>query len=187
MWIDTKSGEEGLVTVEEFERFPEEQGRSELVRGRIVREPPAGFGHGDLASRIDYRLRRIVEERALGKVVTAETGFVLSEDPPTVRVPDVAFVTAERVPSERLTGFAPFAPDLAVEIMSPSNTVSEIQEKVLEYLDAGTRLVWVVDPATDTITVWHSRGDIRLLGREDELQGGDVLPGFRLSVAEVFG
>lgn len=173
------------LTLEEFQRLPDDASRAELVRGRLVREPPAGFEHGDLAACIAQHLREHVVREGLGRVVGAETGFVLFEDPPTLRAPDAAFVSAERLPSDR-TGFAHLAPDLAVEIVSPSNTVAEIQDKVCDYLDAGTRLVWVVEPRRRTVTVYRSRADIRLIGPADRLDGAEVLPGFRLSVAELF-
>lgn len=127
-----------------------------------------------------------MSERALGQVVTAETGFVLSDEPPTVRAPDVAFVSQGRLSFDH-DRFAPLAPDLAVEIVSPSNTVSEVQSKVVDYLDAGTQLVWVVEPRSRGITVYHSGKEIRLLTEGDEIEGGAVLPGFRVRVSELLG
>lgn len=188
MKADTTPSEERLLTVEEFERLPYDEGRSELVRGRVVREPPAGFSHGALASRINVLLAGFVRERNLGIVVAAETGFVLSEEPSTVRAPDAAFVSHDRLPPEGPpAGFARFAPDLAVEVLSPSNTATDIQEKALDYLDAGTRAVWVVDPAARTVTVWRSRSEIRVLREDEELVGADALPGFRTRVGALFG
>lgn len=175
------------LTIEEFERLPDDGWRCELVRGQVVREPPAGFEHGRVGASILYFLADFVREHQLGEVLTAETGFVLSEEPPTVRAPDVAFVAAEHVPTKTPRGFGPFAPDLAVEIVSPSNTLSEIHDKVLDYLDSGSRLVWVVDPVGRSVVVYASREDIRLLGEGDELDGGDVLPGFRIGLWELFG
>lgn len=173
------------LTVEEFARLPDDETRSELVRGRVVREPPAGFEHGDIAARVAHRLREFVVREDLGRVVGAETGFVLCEDPPTVRAPDAAFVAAERLPADR-AGFARLAPDLAVEIVSPSNTMAQMHDKVWDYLDAGTRMVWVIEPRRRTVMVHRSRLDIRLLGEGEEIDGGDVLPGFRLPVTELF-
>lgn len=176
-----------VLSLEEFERLPEEEGKGELVRGRVVREPPAGMEHGRIAARLAALLQRFVREKKLGEIFGAETGFVLDEDPPTVRAPDVAFVARGRLPEGDLpTGFGRLAPDLTVEIVSPSNTAAEIRAKVLDYLDAGTRAVWVVDPATRTVEVCRSREEIRILREADDLEGGDVLPGFRIEVSELF-
>ncbi len=183
---DRLSAVSSLVSIEEFERLEEEDCRSELVRGRVVREPPAGYEHCRLASRIDRSLGEFVEKQALGEVLTGEPGFVLSENPPTVRAPDVAFVAAHRVPEPVPVGFGRLAPDLAVEIVSVSNTLSEIHNKVFDYLDAGSRLVWVVDPGTRSVTAYRSRREIRILSGRDELDGGDVLPGFRFPLPAIF-
>ena len=166
--------------------MPDDGRRLQLVRGQVMREPPSGFEHGEVAIRIGAILLAFVKENELGKVVGTESGFVLSDEPPTVRAPDIAFVSEERLDFDRKR-FAPLAPDLAVEILSPSNTMSEMHDKVIDYLDAGTRFVWVVDPDSRTITVYRSRDAIRLLTLEDELDGADVLPGFRCKVSELFG
>lgn len=113
---------------------------------------------------------------------------MLSVDPPTVRGPDIAFLAKRRLPPEGVpVGFWPGAPDLAVEIVSPSNRAGEIQEKVLEYLAAGAHLVWVVDPSTQSVATYRSREKIRILTADNTLEGSDVLPGFRLSLSELFG
>ncbi|HET9582162.1 MAG TPA: Uma2 family endonuclease [Gemmatimonadota bacterium] len=178
---------EGLLTLEEFERLPEEnEYLLELVRGRLVREPRPGAEHGLLAGELVGRLYHHVRHHGLGRVVT-ETGFLLAEDPPTVRGPDVAFISAGRFPRTDVPqGFWRVAPDLAVEIVSPSNSATEIQEKVLEYLEVGAALVWVVDPRIRTVTVFRSKTDVRVLTEEGVLEGGDVLPGFQLAIAELF-
>jgi len=177
-----------LLTLEEFERLPEEDAfRLELSRGQLVREPRPGAEHGWLATRLFRAIDGHVRKRELGAAVI-ETGFLLPLRPATVRGPDVAFISKERLPPGDVpTGFWPLAPDLAVEVLSPSNTAAEMQQKVLEYLEAGSRLVWVVDPRSRTVTVWRppSRGSV--LREEEVLDGGDVLPGFRVEVAEIFG
>jgi Uma2 family endonuclease len=178
---------ETLITLDEFERLPDDLWRTELVRGRLIREPPAGMDHGRLASRVTLRIAAFVEEHELGEVFTAETGFVLFEEPPTVRAPDVAFVSAARLPSPAGTvGFGHLAPDLAVEIVSPSNTAAEILDKALDYLDAGTHLVWVIEPSRQCIFEYRSRNEIRLLQEGDMLDGYEVLPGFSVPVGELF-
>ncbi len=178
---------ETVLTLEQFQRLPEEDlHRIELVRGRLVREPRPGAEHGWLTGKLIGELEPFVRDRGIGLVVT-ETGFLLSNDPPTVRGPDVAFIAAEDLPPEGVpVGFWTVAPRLAIEVVSPSNTASEIRQKVLEYLAAGTRSVWVVDPPTRSVTTYRSRDEIRLLTMADELEGADVLPGFRLPLSELF-
>ncbi|HET6342461.1 MAG TPA: Uma2 family endonuclease [Gemmatimonadota bacterium] len=181
-----KTEETALLTIEEFERLPDDGSRVELVRGQLVREPPAGFEHSSLGVEIAAILRQFVRGRALGKVVGSDAGFVLFDEPPTVRAPDVAFVAEDRLTFDP-KGFAPLAPDLAVEIVSPSNTVSEVHVKVMDYLEAGTRVVWVVEPGSRSVTVYRSRDEIRLLTGDEELDAEPVLPGFRVNLSEVFG
>lgn len=173
------------MTIEEFERLPDEVSRLELVRGHVIREPPAGFEHGGIAAQIATCLNTYVRQHALGKVLTGEPGFVLFDDPPTVRAPDVAFVARDRLPADP-RGFARLAPDLAVEIVSSSNTLSEIQDKVFDYLEAGARIVWVVEPRGRTVTIYRSREEIRILTSNQEIEGAEVLPGFRIEVSEFF-
>ncbi|MGH7571153.1 MAG: Uma2 family endonuclease [Gemmatimonadota bacterium] len=181
------SGNEKLLTIEEFERLPDDESRNELVRGRLVREPPAGMDHGWLGNYLAFLITDFVLEHDLGKVFNADTGFVLFDEPPTVRAPDVAFVSRDRLPPPKESlGFGRLAPDLAIEIVSPSNRAVEILDKVEDYLEAGTRLVWVVEPRRRSVTVYRSRTEIQLLREEDALDGVDVLPGFSVTVAEIF-
>lgn len=158
--------------------------RSELVRGVLVREPRPGAYHGRTQVRLGRLLDAYAEKHEAGLVLT-DVGIVLSRDPPTVRGPDIAFYSSDRTPDPLPRGFLEVAPDLAVEILSPSNRAGEIQEKVGEYLDAGARMVWVLDPASGTATVYRSRDEIRMLTADDELDGEDVLPGFRASLADI--
>ena len=175
------------LSVEEFWALPEEEGfRLELSRGRLVREPAPGPRHGHLSLRLGRLLSSFVEKRDLG-FVFADTAFALETEQRTVRVPDVAFVSRERVPEEGLTDrFWELAPDLAVEVVSPSNLASELQQKALDYLRAGARLVWIVDPAQRTVAVYRSRLDIRVLVEGEVLEGDDVLPDLRVAVEEIF-
>ena len=117
----------------------------------------------------------------LGKIVAAETGFVLVRDPDTVRGSDIAFIHKDRIPAAGLPKkFIPFAPDVAVEVVSPNDTMDEVEEKVAEWLAAGTKLVWVVLPKRRVIKVYRSSTDVTILTDKDELDGGEVMPGFRL-------
>lgn len=175
------------VTAAELERMPQPDAHVELVKGEIVTMPPAGYEHGEIALAVGSLLREFVRRHKLGKTYAAETGFILSRHPDTVRAPDAAFVTAARAAQQtRRQGFFDGAPDLAVEVVSPEDTVDEIDTKVLEYLQAGTKLVWVVHPRIQTITVYRSLDQVRVLTANDTLDGNDVLPGFALAVREIF-
>jgi Uma2 family endonuclease len=133
-------------------------------------------------------LHQFVQARKLGIVVAAETGFIISRDPDTVRAPDAAFVRQERIPASGAPRkFWVGPPDLAVETMSPSDTVYEVDEKVREWLTAGSQLVWVLNPRQKTVTVYRPDNTAQILGTGDTLDGGDVVPGFQIAVAALFG
>ena len=176
-----------LTTAEEFWALPEASGiRYELVQGELVEVPGAGGRHGELALWIGALLLGFAGERDLGVVCGDGTSYLLSRDPDSVRIPDVSFVARERVPAGGTPeGFWPFAPDLAVEIVSPTDRAEDVQGKVREYLAAGTRLVWVVWPRLQLVTVHEAGGGYRQLNPDDELDGGDLLPGFRVRVTEL--
>ncbi len=165
----------------------EEPGRYDLIRGELLKMPPAGGNHGIYGMSLGSRLWIWARETGAGAVFNAETGFVLSRDPDVVLSPDAAFVSMDRLPPEHeRTGFMPLAPDVAVEIVSPSDRSSDIDAKVAEYLRAGTRLVLVVQPTLRSIAVWTPDLRARVYGEAEEIDFGDVLPGFRLRVADVF-
>jgi Uma2 family endonuclease len=175
------------VTAEELLRMPDDGSRYELVRGELRKMTPAGSAHGRITVRITWRLARHVEENQLGAVYAAETGFVLSTDPDTVRAPDVAFVSRSRLEAVgEVEGFWPEAPDLAVEVVSPGDTYAEVEEKVFDWLEAGTKMVVVVNPRKRTATVYRSSTDITALAEDAVLDAGDVVPGFKLPLREVF-
>lgn len=176
------------LSAEAFYGLPEEDDgyREELVAGQVIREPMPGFVHGATEVRISRRVAEHAERHGLGEVVT-EAGFVLQRNPDTVRGPDVAFVSAARLDAWRDRGpYVEGAPDLAVEVRSPSNTRREMQKKVEEYLAAGGREVWVVDPDARRITVHRPGEPPHELGPDDTLDGGDLLPGLTVPVAELF-
>jgi Uma2 family endonuclease len=176
------------ITAEELLRMPDDGMRYELVRGILVTMPPPGNIHGYQTMRLGWRLAQHVESNDLGVVYAAETGFKLASNPDTVRGVDIAFVSKRRVEEVGdVAGYWPGAPDLAVEVISPSDTYTEVEEKVAEYLQAGAKAVWVVNPRRRTITLYHSLSDITILTEHDTLEGGDLLPGFRCRVSEVFG
>lgn len=176
------------ISADEFRTSPEADGwRTELVRGRTVREPAPGPVHGRLAARLAVRLGTFVENAASG-VVLADTGFLLARDPDTVRAPDLSFVSNDRIPEQGYgAGFWPLGPDLAVEILSPSNTASDLQAKIGDYLAAGSREIWVLDPEARNVAVYGADRRVRVFTADEELDGGTLLPGFVLPLADLFG
>ncbi len=161
-------------------------GRCELVRGELNMMSPSGFEHGAIVGLLTELLVRHVKENKLGVVTGAESGFLLSQDPDTVRAPDVGFIRAERVPSEPVRGYFPGAPDLAIEVLSPSDRASQVLAKVNDWLSAGCRAVWVVDPESRCVNAYHGPNEFVVWTDQDELEGGDVVPGFCFPVSEIF-
>ena len=174
------------MTIEEFAALPDDGNRYELVRGVLVRMSPTGFLHLEVVAVLLHALRTFVVERSLG-VVGGEAGFVFSRDPLVIYAPDIVFVRADRLPpKEQRVGFLEIAPDLIAEVLSPSDTASAMDEKILVYLKAGVRLVWVVDPHQHSVTVYRPDRTARVLIEGEAIDGEDVLPGFRVPVAELF-
>jgi len=175
------------VTADELLRLPNGNFRYELVQGELRRMNPAGNVHGRVAMNVGISLGSYIKAHDLGAVYAAETGFKLSSDPDTVRAPDVAFVSRNRIEAiGEVEGFWPGAPDLAVEVVSPGDAFAEVEEKVFDWLDAGTRMVVVVNPRQRSATVYKSPSDITVLAEADVLDGGDVVPGFELMLREIF-
>lgn len=161
--------------------------RYDLIRGELIRMSPASRGHGRIALRVGRLIGAYVDEHQLGEAHAAETGFILARNPDTVLAPDVAFVRAERLTAELDDdGFLPLAPDLAVEVVSPSDRMTEVTDKVMTYLDAGVPLVWVIQPRQRIVTAYGQGDVIRVYRENDEIDGGDVLPGLRIPVASIF-
>jgi Uma2 family endonuclease len=174
-----------ITTAEELLRRGR-TGRCELVRGRLVMMNPTGYDHGRVAGRLAVAIGNHVQAFGLGTFCAAETGFLLSRNPDTVRAPDAAVVRAGREPATG-AGFFPGPPDLAVEVLSPDDRPGDVREKTAEWLDGGARSVWIVDPRKRTVTVHEPGREPLPLGEADTLRGGDVLPGFELPVRELFG
>ncbi len=178
------------VTAEDLWRLGGGDVRRELVDGEIVEMTPAAPLHGWISGRIYRLLAAHVERHGGGEVLVGDVGFVLTlpEDPERVRAPDVCFVSAARLPGGPLPDrFLSGPPNLAVEVLSPSDNPVDVQQKVRDYLEAGGRLVWVVAPKAKTLTVYRPDGSARLLRERDFLEGEDVLPGLRVPLSEVFG
>jgi Uma2 family endonuclease len=176
-----------LITADELLRMPYDGYRYELVAGELRRMSPPGWKHGKIGGVLHVLLGRHVFEHRLGNLFMAETGFLLARDPDTVRAPDIAFIHRDHIPKEQpKDAYWPGAPDLAVEVVSPGDTMNELDEKVQEWLGAGSLMVWVVKPKSRSVIVYRSTTDVKVLTEKDELSGDDVVPGFRCSVREIF-
>ena len=168
--------------------------RLELVRGQLLVHEPAGVRHGDIGLRLAHRLLcHLGRERDAGvvsqlrgTVLGPDTGFVLARAPDTVRAPDVAFVLAGRLPDPLPDGFGDLAPDLVVEVRSPNDRPGPLLAKVGEYLAAGTQLVWVIDPAHISVTIYRADGTVAAVGVNETVSGESLIPGFSVSVCDLF-
>ena len=174
-------------TASELFAMPDDGFRYELVKGELRKMSPSGSEHGAIIINITLLLCQYVKANKLGVCFGAETGFKIASDPDTVRAPVVAFVRQERIPESGIPKkFWPGAPDLAVEVLSPGDTRREVAEKVEDWLQAGARAVWVIDPRRRSVTVHRPMTDVTVLSEGDELDGGEVVPGFRCKAAEIF-
>ncbi len=159
----------------------------ELVRGELRTMTPARFEHGVIGLNLAMTLRVFVKANKMGKVVNADTGFFIESKPDTVRAPDVAFVSQKRIAKLGVPKkFFPGPPDLAVEVVSPSDPMDEVIEKAELWIKTGTEMVWVVSPDKKIITVIRKEADSVLLTDKDILQGEPTLPGFQIPVQEIF-
>ena len=176
-----------LVTIEDLFEIPDDEYQRDLIRGELLIMSPTGGRHGEVTSEIASVLRNFIKPRSLGRVYSNDAGFVLARNPDSMLGPDVAFVAADRLPPEdERFGLLALAPDLVVEVVSPSDRMSVVMAKVTTYLDAGVRMVVVVEPRRRTMTVYLPGGNASLLREDDMLDGGDVLPGFRVRVGDLF-
>lgn len=174
-----------LITAEEFERLPSEV-RAELIHGEIVDTSPNKSVHGLVERRIAQAMGVFADHARIGIVMSGDNCFLLERDPDLVRCPDVSFVSNERVPKPFPTGFFPGPPDIAVEIVSPSDRASDISQKIEQWLRAGTVAVWLVDPQAKSLSV-HSLEDDKVVGRQVEtFLHEELLPGFELSSEPLF-
>ncbi|MEX2317070.1 MAG: Uma2 family endonuclease [Pirellulales bacterium] len=176
-----------ITTADELLQLPDDGYRYELIEGELRQMTPAGFTHGFVISEVHGRLWNYISERKLGILTGAETGFIVGRNPDTVLAADVAFVRQSRVdklgfPNE----YFPEAPALVVEVVSPGDTIEEVDSKMRRWLAVGVELVWVPYPRGRTVTVYRSLDDIRVLTANDALDGGDVVPGFSVRVGDLF-
>lgn len=186
------------ITLEEFEatfagkRYEYINGRAVpmgpetmLSNGEVI-VTPTKFDHGILVSKLHITIGSFAAEHSLGETFGAETGFIMREDRHDIRAADVAFISRERMSAVRCGSWLPFPPDLAVEVVSEYDRAREIREKVEDYMENGTRLLWIVYPERRIIDVHRPGEPVIKLGAADRLEGGDVLPGFSMAVKEIF-
>jgi Uma2 family endonuclease len=159
----------------------------ELVEGKVVPMTPAGGEHGGCEGNFGFHLRSFVGPRKMGRSMVGEVGIYTRRNPDTVRAADVLFISNERYARQKSKGgFLEVAPDLVVEILSPSDSFGEIMRKVREHFACGVRLIWIADPASRTVSAYRSPTEVREFGPDDDLSGDDVLPGFSVKVAILF-
>jgi Uma2 family endonuclease len=176
-----------LMTADELLQLPDDGMRHELVRGELRTMPPTGSDHGEHTSVFDGSIGSFVRANRLGRVLTGEPGFVLRSDPDTVRAPDIAFIRRDRAPEGRLPGgYFHGAPDLVVEVISPNDRYTDVDDKVAEWLEHGVLIVFVVNPRRQTVAVHRPGQPIRVLGMDDTLSGEDVVPGWSMAVRDLF-
>ena len=175
-----------LMTADELLAMPRGDGRKyELIRGVLVEKMPTGHPHGVVVAIITTLLSLFVGPKSYGHVVSGEPGYLLEIGPDTVRAPDVAWIAPGRIP-EGTAGYPSLAPDLAVEVKSPSNSNPEMRRKAEMWLSFGVRQVWNADPETTTITIYRPDAAPATLGEDDTIEGGDLLPGFTAPVWSLF-
>ena len=160
---------------------------SELIQGKLLVREPAGFRHGEIAARMARLIGNHVYDNALGQVFAAETGFKLAADPDTVRAPDVAYISQNRIPDPPPVGYAEIAPDLVVEVVSPDDRPGAVLAKVADWISAGCQLVWVLDPQRFLARIYRADGSAHMASWDEDLGGETVLPGFVCSLSEILG
>ena len=183
---DALLSQEGLplkpikMTLEEF--LESDLERYEYAKGELIPMPPTSVEHGYISANLSSLLHLYVREKQLGRVIISDTGFRVGEQ---VLIPDIAFLANARIP-DNLSKASPIPPDLAVEVVSPTDVLNRVEEKAFTYLEAGTQLVWVLKPRSKTVAVYRSETDITLLTRNDTLTGENVIEGFSCQVADLF-
>ena len=183
----TIKAKQALLTAEDLLRLDGQGVRGELIRGVLYETTPVGQVHGWIVMKLGALLMNFILPRALGTLVGSDSGVLLERDPDTVREPDIAFTSAERLPIDAdIDGYSEVVPDLVVEVVSSNDQPREVADKAAMWLSYGVRLVWVVRPDNRTIEVHRSAAEVRTLGESDALDGLDVLPGFSCPVSAVF-
>ena len=185
--MTTSKVETRLLTAGDLLRLYSQGVRGELIRGVLCETMPTGHEHGKIVINLGAELRNYVKSRKLGSLTASDSGVWLERDPDTIREPDIAYFSAEKIPLDaRVTGYAEVAPDLVVEVVSPGDSRREANDKALMWMSYGVRLVWVVYPETRTVDAYQEGGAVSTLTEDGVLDGLDALPGFTCPVADVF-
>ena len=176
-----------LLTAEDLLRLYSKGVKGELIRGRLSKTMSVGVEHGEIVINMGILIGSVVKPRRLGRLIGSDAGVLLERAPDTVREPDVAFISAARLPlTERVTGYSEVIPDIVVEIKSPSDSIAEVDDKARMWHNYGVLLVWAAYPDTRTIDVHRADGSITTLYENDILDGGEILPGFAIPVSDIF-
>lgn len=178
---------ENLLTAEDLHHLSSQGVRGELLRGVLYQTQPTGIRHGKTVVNLIVLLAGFVEPRQMGTILASDVGFLLERDPDTVREPDVAFISARRLPLDQdVPGYFEGPPDLAVEIASPSDRPRQLFDKARMWISFGVPLVWTVDPQARTLEVHQPNQPQISLSSDDTLDGGQILPGFSCAVRDIF-
>jgi Uma2 family endonuclease len=184
MLRDVTAAEE-LMTAEELARTSVPGKALELIRGHLVVRQLPGTRHGAVSANLAYELGAHVRRERLGQVFAQDTGFKIERDPDTVRGPDVAFVSRDRLDLIPERGYAELAPDLVAEVLSPGDRAGEVLAEIGAFLAAGTRLAWLIDPARREARIFHADGRAAVIGEDGALDGEDVVAGFTCPLARL--
>ena len=176
-----------LLTADDLLRLYGQGVRGELIRGELHETMSTGINHGRTVTKTVIQLGSFIEPRQLGTVVASDTGTWLERDPDTVREPDIAYISAEKMPLDAdIPGYSEVVPDLVIEVTSPNDSQREIREKAQMWLDFGVSLVWVAHPESKTVDMYFPDGSVITLTENDNLDGGDALPGFSCPIRDIF-
>ncbi|HEX3245943.1 MAG TPA: Uma2 family endonuclease [Chloroflexota bacterium] len=179
--------ERRLITADELLAMPDDAQRRELINGKLRMAPPAGWEHGQIASELGASLRQFAREHRLGHVVMGDVGFLLTTEPDTVRAPDVAFLRQALVDAAgRVTGYWPGAPDIAIEVVSPNDLYTEVDEKVASWIEHGCTVVFVVNPRRRSVMEYRSGAPVVLYDQSDILRESTFLPGWEIVLSDLF-
>ncbi len=173
------------LTLEEFAQLSRDGARHEVNAGELIIMPPSKFLHSRVVRKIFKAIETALEAMKFGEVL-AEAGYVLSCDPLTIRQPDISVISSERIRTTRDDGYVEGAPELAVEVVSPSDSVQDLEVKVDQYLVSGAKQVWIVSPNTKRVYVFSPSSQPRIYDETQTLDGGDLLPGFSVKIADFF-
>lgn len=189
-WVDQRQNLENGVSLsaEELFNLPDDRGENyELIEGKLFIMSPAGFRHGRFVMRIAAAINEFVQTHELGAVLAAETGFLLEDEvgKETVLAPDVSFIRTDHLSAEDPVGFGTVAPDLAVEVPSPRQTAAYMALKAQKYLDAGVEQVWVIFPDPLMAYIYDRNSTVKIILAQGAIDGGRILPGFKLSLKEI--